>query len=69
MQQYLDWATFIKLDNAASLDLLTSLTSALHEEAQISERDTDSLRQILNSKPADWYSDSEVWNAREQGIM
>lgn len=57
MQHYLDWATFIKLDNAASLDLLTSLTSALHEEAQISERDTDSLRQILNSKPADWYSD------------
>lgn len=54
MQQYLDWPTFIKLDNAASLDLLTSLVSALHDEGQFVERDVDTLRLLLNTKPAQW---------------
>lgn len=54
MQHYLDWSTFIKLDNAASLDLLTSLSSALNDEGQLSERDIDALRGLLNSMPSQW---------------
>lgn len=54
MQHYLDWSTFIKLDNAATLDLVTSLTSALHDEGQLVERDVEALRQLLNTMPTQW---------------
>lgn len=57
MQHYLDWSTFIKLDNAATLDLLTSLTSALHDEGQLALRDVEVLRQSLNTMPAQWSQD------------
>ncbi len=42
-----DWTTFLKLDNAATIDLLTSYASALATEELISERSVENLKLSL----------------------
>jgi hypothetical protein len=42
-----DWSTFLKLDNAATIDLLTSYASALSSEGLISERSVENLKLSL----------------------
>ena len=44
-----DWQTFLKLDNATTIDFLTSYASALSAEGEISERAVDNLKATLNS--------------------
>ena len=39
-----DWTTFLKLDNAATIDLLTSYASALASEGLISDRSVENLK-------------------------
>lgn len=42
-----DWTTFLKLDNAATIDLLTSYASALAAEGLISDRSVENLKLSL----------------------
>lgn len=42
-----DWTTFLKLDNAATIDLLTSYASALATEGLITERSVENLKLSL----------------------
>lgn len=44
-----DWATFLKLDNAATIDFLTSYASALASEGLISDRSVENLKISLAS--------------------
>ena len=45
----LDWQSFLKLDNAATIDLLSSYASALAAESLVSERSVDQLKVSLAS--------------------
>jgi hypothetical protein len=45
----LDWQSFLKLDNAATIDLLSSYASALAAESLLSERSVDQLKVSLAS--------------------
>jgi len=44
-----DWQTFLKLDNATTIDFLTSYASALSAEGEISERTIDNLQMALTA--------------------
>lgn len=54
MRQYADWATFVKLDNATTLDFLTSLGAALADQNQYPDQSLEQLKSSLNSGPAVW---------------
>jgi hypothetical protein len=44
-----DWQTFLKLDNATTIDFLTSCASALSAEGEISEQVVDHFKATLNA--------------------
>ena len=54
MQKYFDWPTFIKLDNASTIDYLTSLASGLIENKLISDAAILDLQVTLSSQPPKW---------------
>lgn len=54
MQKHLDWATFMKLDNAMTVDFLSSLAASLAEHQQFPERTLELLRQTLSTRSSEW---------------
>ncbi len=54
MEKYVDWSTFNKLDNAASIDFLSSVISVLAESNQYPERELHSLKQTLANNASAW---------------
>ncbi len=54
MEKYSDWSTFNKVDNASTIDFLTSLAASLTEQNQFSERELVHLKQSLANQSAQW---------------
>ena len=59
MQKYLDWATFIKLDNAMTIDFLSSLSGTLTEQGQFPGRELSQLKQALAARSVGWSKDEK----------
>ncbi|MCX6117541.1 MAG: hypothetical protein NT027_08375 [Proteobacteria bacterium] len=56
MERYEDWTTFCKVDNATTIDYITSLAAGLTELGQFPKRELDHLKMVLSNQSSDWTS-------------
>ncbi|MCX6125782.1 MAG: hypothetical protein NTV34_13700, partial [Proteobacteria bacterium] len=59
MQKYLDWATFIKLDNAMTIDFLSSLAGTLADQGHFPSRELTQMKQALANRSVGWSKDEK----------